>query len=124
MCHFSRREMSRQVLKTARIAAWGLATAIVVLSLVPAELRPETGAPHFLEHFMIYAATGFAFGLAYGRRPSWVALWLVIFCGCVETMQLFVPSRHARLGDFVVDSIAICAGLISASILRRSARAF
>ena len=32
--------------KAARIAAWSLAAAIVVLSLAPPALRPETSAPH------------------------------------------------------------------------------
>jgi hypothetical protein len=54
--------------KTARIAAWLLTAAIVILSLVPPSLRPETGAPHSVEHFTIYAAAGFAFGLGYKHR--------------------------------------------------------
>jgi hypothetical protein len=37
---------------------------IVILSLVPPTLRPETGALHSLEHFTIFAATRFAFGWA------------------------------------------------------------
>jgi VanZ family protein len=38
---------------------------------------------------------------------------LVIFAGTVEIAQLFVPGRHARLSDFIVDALAISAGLIS-----------
>jgi VanZ family protein len=34
----------------------------------------------------------------------------VIFSGAVEVAQLFVPGRHARLSDFIVDSISICIG--------------
>jgi len=54
-----------RIYAAARIAAWGLATAIIVLSVVPPGLRPETGVPHSLEHFLIYAVTGCAFGLVY-----------------------------------------------------------
>jgi hypothetical protein len=112
-------EASR-IFTAARFAAWCLATAIIVLSVVPPSLRPETGSPHFLEHSAIFAFTGGAFGLGYGRRLGSLAILLVTFSGCVEIMQLFVPGRHARLSDFIVDTIAMCAGLISVSLVRQS----
>jgi VanZ family protein len=102
--------------KTARIAAWLLTAAIVILSLVPPTLRPETSAPHSVEHFTIYAAAGFAFGLGYKRRHDLLAVLLVIFSGSIEIAQLFVPGRHARLSDFIIDAIAACIGLIMASL--------
>jgi len=102
--------------KTARIAAWALAAAIVILSPVPT-LRPETGAPHSLEHFTIFAATGFAFGLGYKRRHHLLAILLVVFSSAIEIAQLFVPGRHARLGDFIIDALAACIGAVMASLL-------
>jgi VanZ family protein len=105
------------MLKAARILAWLLASAIVVLSLVPPWLRPETGAPHDLEHFAIFAATGVAFGLGYGRRYGLVAIELVIFAGAIELAQFFAPGRHARLSDFIVDASAACIGLAAALVL-------
>jgi VanZ family protein len=102
--------------KTVRIAAWALAAAIVILSLVPPTLRPETGVPHGLEHFTIFAATGFAFGLGYKRRHHLVAILLVIFSSAIEIAQLFVPGRHARLGDFIIGALAACIGLVMASL--------
>ena len=106
-----------QGFKAARIAAWSLAAVIVILSLVPSTLRPETGAPHSLEHFAIFAATGFAFGLGYKRRHDLIAILLVIFSGAIEIAQLFVQGRHARLGDFIIDAVAACIGLVMASLL-------
>ena len=103
--------------KLARIAAWVLTAAIVILSLVPPTLRPETSTPHSVEHFTIYAATGFAFGLGYKHRHDLLAVLLVIFSGSIEISQLFVPGRHARLGDFIIDAIAACMGLVMASLL-------
>jgi VanZ family protein len=104
----------------ARIAAWGLAITIVVLSVVPPTLRPETFLPHHLEHFAIYAITGSAFALGYWLTPSLLAVQLVVFSGCVEIMQLFVPGRHARLSDFVVDAVATCAGVVAAELIKRT----
>jgi VanZ family protein len=106
-------------LLAARIAAWFLATMIVALSVVSPDLRPETGVPHDLEHFLIYAATGLAFGMGYERKRIPVALLLLIFTAAVEIAQLFVPGRHARVSDFIVDAVAMCAGLVVASLTGR-----
>jgi VanZ family protein len=103
--------------KIARIAAWLLMAAIVSLSVVPPSLRPQTSAPHSVEHFTIFAAAGFAFGLGYKHRHDLLAVLLVIFSGSIEISQLFVLGRHARLGDFIIDAIAACMGLVMASLL-------
>src|ERR1700689_680683 len=47
----------------ARVAAWALAIAFVILSLVPPNLRPVPGAGQFFEHFAIFMVTGLAFGI-------------------------------------------------------------
>lgn len=94
----------------ARVLGWLLATTIVVLSLVPAELRPETGVPHNLEHFSIFFLTGLAFGFGYARRPIVVTFDLIIFAATIEIAQRLVPGRHARLVDFMVDVIALLIG--------------
>jgi hypothetical protein len=109
----------RWVCLTARIVAWSLAAAIVVLSVVPADLRPDTGVPHALEHFLIYASTGLAFGFGYDRKGGLLAVLLVIFAGCVEVAQLFVPGRHARLSDFLIDAVGIGAAPIALSLARQ-----
>jgi hypothetical protein len=75
--------------QAARIVAWSLAAAIVVLSVTPPALRPETAAPHDFEHFVIYWTCGFAFGLGSKRRHSLLAIPLLIFTSCVEIAQLF-----------------------------------
>ena len=106
-------------LLAAQIIAWILATAIVLLSLVSANLRPETGVPHGLEHFLAYSSAGAAFGLGYGRNLVLVAVLLFIFTGTIEITQLFLPGRHARLSDFVVDALAMEAGLITVALVTR-----
>ena len=105
-------------LSFVRIVAWSLAATIVVLSLVPSELRPETSVPHVLEHFLIFVATGAAFGLGYDASRGRLAIQLVIFVGAVEIAQLFTSSRHARLSDFLVDAVAISGGSIAGSLAK------
>jgi VanZ family protein len=102
---------------SAAFVALGLAAAIVVLSVVPPSLRPETDLPHGIEHFVIYLATGLAFALSYELKPGLLATRLVFFSGAVEIAQLFVPGRHARLSDFIVDASAITVGVMAVSLV-------
>jgi VanZ family protein len=108
-----------QISRIARAIGWILAVAIVVLSVVPRELRPVTPAPHHVEHFVTYLVTGFAFGLGYVRNHVFIGFLLVIFCALVELAQVLVPGRHARLSDFVVDALATCFGLLAASLINQ-----
>jgi len=106
--------------KVAHVAGWLLLIIITALSLVPPYLRPTTGVTHGLEHFAIFAVTGFAFGLAYDRKPVAIMLVLVIFAGVIEFAQLFVPGRHARLSDFIIDAFGACVGAALASVAARA----
>jgi len=96
-----------------------LAILVTVLSLVPPGLRRATGAPHNLEHIAIFAATGaaFGFGFGYSGGPFLVTFALLIFAGVIELSQTFVPGRHARLSDFIVDALAMCVAAAAASIV-------
>jgi VanZ family protein len=100
-----------------RTSAWTLALAIVILSLVPPSYRPVTEASHGFEHLAIFLATGLAFGAGYSSRPFQIAVALVIFSGTVELLQQWVPGRHARLGDFLVDATAAGFGAVLAATL-------
>jgi VanZ family protein len=105
------------IITVARIAAWLLTIAIIVLSLVPPSLRPETAVPHNFEHFSIFFATGVAFGVGYSVRVYLATVMLVIFAGAIELAQILVPGRHARLSDFIVDALAACVGAAIASLI-------
>ena len=95
----------------AKVVGWLLLAVIVFLTLSPASYRPVTKAGHDLEHFLIYLMLGIAFGVGYARQWWSVALGLVGFTAAVEFAQLFVPGRHARLRDFVIDAGAVCLGV-------------
>jgi len=110
--------MNLLLLPAFRFVAWTSAAVIVILSIVPPGLRPETNIPHDLEHAGIFLLTGLAFGLAYDYAKGWFASYMVAFSAAVELVQLLVPGRHARLSDFVVDAAAICFGLMMAWLAR------
>jgi hypothetical protein len=108
----------------SQIAAWACIAAICVLSLVAPSLRPVTFLPHGLEHAAIFAIAGFAAGLGYPERPLPHMAGFVFFAAAVEVAQLYVPGRHARLIDFVVDAGAACAGVAFAVLLARARTRF
>jgi VanZ family protein len=104
--------------KLFRTAAWLLILAIVILSLAPAAVRPTTIAGSGAEHFFIFLATGLAFGFGYPRKPWFIASVLLIFAAFIEITQNWVPGRHARMSDFVIDSVATSLGIGLSSLSR------
>jgi VanZ family protein len=58
-----------------------------------------------------------AFGLAYRRNRVLTAAIAVVLTGALELAQLWVPGRHARLEDFIVDALTACAGFVVAALL-------
>jgi hypothetical protein len=121
-CYFIRYG-GRHMQRIFQAAAWLLAGTIVVLSLGPPSVRPVTGAAHDLEHLLIFLATGMAFGLGYPRRVWLLTIALPTFAGAIEVAQNWVPGRHARMSDFLVDAAASClgVGLSYASLKLRAA---
>jgi VanZ family protein len=96
-----------------------LLVAIIALSLVPVEFRPETGLPHNIEHGAIFALLGGAMVLGY-RLRFWVWVTLgPLFAAVIEVLQLGVPGRHARLNDFLVDAGAVLLGSVCGIFLLR-----
>jgi VanZ family protein len=115
--HSDESQMRSFIITVARIAAWLLTIVIIVLSLVPPSLRPETAVPHNFEHFSIFFASGVAFGVGYSRRVYLMSVMLVIFAGAIELAQIVVPGRHARFNDFIVDALAACIGAAITSLI-------
>ncbi len=107
---------------TARTAAWSLVAIITVLSVVPPLLRPVTGTSQYWEHLAVFALTGLTFGLGYRGKPIYTTSGLVAFAAVVEIIQLWVPGRHARMSDFVIDALSASIGvLVGRLVLLRKA---
>jgi VanZ family protein len=100
-----------------RIIAWLLTAAVTFATLGPARLRPHSDLGQDGEHALAFVLVGLAFGLAYPRRRMVTAGIAVILIGALELLQLWMPSRHARLEDFIVDALGACAGIIVAAML-------
>ena len=106
-----------------RVAAWFLLLAIVVLSVVPPDFRPVTPAPHDVEHLVIFFLTGLAFGLGYASRSFLQVIGLAAFSAGIELLQVYIPGRHARLSDCLVNAVSVALGVGSAAVMAGKAQA-
>ena len=92
--------------------AWTLISGLVILTIVPASERPVTGVEHHYEHLLAFGFTGLIYALSYRRRLVMLLTQGVVFALALELLQVPLPSRHARLGDFAVDALAGCGGMV------------
>ncbi len=86
-----------------RALAWFGVLAIVILSVVPAPMRPTTGARSGFEHFAVFSLVAAAFAIGYRLSLARLLALSFLYCGGIELLQLTVPTRHARLSDFFID---------------------
>jgi VanZ family protein len=100
-----------------RIIAWLLTAAVTFATLGPARLRPHSELGQDGEHALAFVLVGLAFGLAYPQRRLLTAGIAVVLIGVLELLQLWMPGRHARFEDFVVDALAAWAGIFVAAML-------
>ena len=98
-----------------RTIAWTVAAAVAFATLGPPTYRPHSNLGQDGEHALAFLLVGLAFGLAYSRNRWVTAAISVILIGLLEILQLWMPGRHARLEDFVVDVLAACVGLALAA---------
>jgi VanZ family protein len=108
--------------RITQVICWVLLSAIVALSVIPAEMRPVTIFPHDFEHAAIYFLAGCAFGLVYSVSFVGCLVGLSGFSLLIEVIQLWIPGRHPRLSDFLVDAFAITAGLVGGIALAQFTR--
>ena len=98
----------------ARFLAWLLMAAITALSILPAEFRPS-----FLEHFTVFLLTGMAFCFGYRDRKVVVSVFLLLFAGSLEFAQLWIPGRHSRLSDLLVNIAGALVGIAAIAFMSK-----
>ena len=91
-----------------RVLGWFGIIAVVILSVVPAAERPVTGAGQQFEHFTAFALVAGTFAIGYRLSLMRLLLLAFLFCGGIELLQVPLPTRHARLSDFVIDFFGSC----------------
>ena len=98
---------------TFRAFAWLAVLAILILSLVPGEVRPSVLPGIYTEHFVAYAVAGslLASGYLNSRSMLIIGIILTICAGALETAQLWIPGRLSRPTDFAVSALGAWIGL-------------
>jgi uncharacterized membrane protein YvlD (DUF360 family) len=89
--------------------SWISFSAIFVLSVVPASVRPVV-ALQSVEHALTFAAAGAFFAIAHELTLARVIAAAVTYSFLIEAVQIVIPGRHARLSDFLVDAAAAMIG--------------
>ena len=92
---------------------------LIVLTVVPAAERPVTGLQHDLEHFAAFALCGMLVAGSFEAKTGLLLLAGTAYSLLLECLQIPLPTRHARVEDFIVDSIAIAAGILFVRIGKR-----
>jgi hypothetical protein len=100
--------------RALRVSAWIWLIGLVILTAVPAVERPETSLPHDLEHFAAFFGAGALLALTHNSSAVRLASGGIAFALLIELMQIPLPTRHARVLDFVVDAAAMVMGVLMA----------
>jgi hypothetical protein len=103
----------------ARTVAWIGIFAIIILSVVPAAERPVTGAGQVLEHSAAFAIVGGAFAIGYRLSLIHLLFLAVLFCAGIELLQIPLPTRHARVSDFLIDAAGASLAILCVFVARQ-----
>ncbi len=96
----------------ARILFWLLFLVILVATLGPLGLRPESGLPPQVERCGAFLLASFLLMLAHPRhRYAWL-VGLALAAGLLEALQTLIPGRDGRLVDFEAKAAGVAAGAI------------
>lgn len=112
----------KQVNLLARLLGWLAVIAIGLLSLVPSDMRPHTGAPGPLEHVAAYFGTAGLLTFSYKKmcHPLVIVLCLSIYSAALEIAQIQIPGRHAAFFDFAASTTGAVIGSALAWIVLRA----
>lgn len=93
-----------------KAAFWSAATAVLVFSLLPAEVETPTTGWDKANHFAGFAVLAVLGILAYGRRRGGMFAGLLAFGAAIEALQWLSGYRLAEWGDWLADAIGVAAG--------------
>lgn len=94
--------------------------ALVVLSWIPGDLRPQTGGGRTLEHaFAYFVVAGVLAVTCPPPRGLLAACGLVLLAAVLEIGQLWIPGRDATLSDFLASAAGALLGAVLTTVVAR-----
>ena len=100
-------------------SAMAAAAGLIICTVVPADERPYTGVQHGVEHFLAFFVFGGMLGAAFQVAAARLCFMAAAFTLALECVQIPLPTRHARLQDYFVDTAAVCIGILVVRSKRR-----
>jgi hypothetical protein len=102
-----------EVLTLVRAVAWLAVVTIILLSVVPGDIRPNMMASQDYEHFSAYLVTGCLFAMGYSSSVQVMisGSMLSVLAGTLEIAQLWIPGRSSKASDAMVGMLGAWVGL-------------
>lgn len=94
-----------------RLATGAVVLGVICLTVMPATGRPVTGLDRNIEHFLCFALLGSTAALSFPAVKRSLGPLAILFALGIELVQIPLPTRHARISDFLIDALAGCIGL-------------
>lgn len=107
-----------KLMMLTRLGAGVTVLTIILLSVVPGNMRPHILGNDRFEHFLAYLLTGSLCAIGRPRRPLSSGALFAIGAGSLEFVQLWIPGRTASAGDFVTSAIGAWTGLLAIIAVR------
>ena len=106
-----------------RAVGWACVVAIVVVSLVPGDARPDTGLPGQIDHIIAYCGAAGLLGLGYPATKSrfGTIVMLISLAATLEVAQRWIPGRHPQFIDFAASVAGTSLGMLAAMVVHRIA---
>jgi hypothetical protein len=116
-----RKDAVRKFVMLSRTGAALAALIIIVLSVVPGNMRPHVLGNDYGEHFVAYFFTGGLLAIGHQRPMQLLSrgVLLTLCAGSLEFVQLWIPSRIASAGEFATSTIGVWIGLLVVVVVRR-----
>jgi len=106
-----------------RAVGWACVVAIVVVSLVPGDARPDTGLPGQIDHIIAYCGAAGLLGLGYPATKSrfGTIVMLISLAATLEVAQRWIPGRHPQFIDFAASVAGTSLGMLAEMVVHRIA---
>jgi VanZ family protein len=117
--------VSKKTLSVSRllyVVGWLTVFAILVLSVVPADVRPHVMPSKQMEHFTAYLITALilALGQTARLRVMMIALSLMVYSGALGIAKLWCPGRTSSIADFAASSLGVWCGVFLVFLIRHA----
>jgi VanZ family protein len=102
--------------RVAPIVAWVVLAFLIYATVSPLASRPDFLASTTNQHLLAYAALTVLFCQAYPQRVGLLFLLVIAGILLLETAQVFLPDRHARIRDIIEKITGAIGGICIAKV--------